>query len=168
MLVTCLPPYGATFLNRVSIPRLIDTETYLGDILSFGELTTAFQLVPVLVPEKQQSALTNALHYVKPQVTGAHVPEKYSTVSLRVRELSKAKKFSQARVLMANHLVKEPMNSEGWAQVSPPPPSAPSPPHLVCWLPSQAVTTRTTVLHVACMAVQDLVQEKYLCCQNVA
>ena len=97
---------------------MVDTEVYLGDILSFGELTMAFQLVPVLVPEKQQSALKNALHHAKPHATSQRVPKNYEVVAESVRQMSKGTpKFAQARALMATHLVGEPINAEGWAQV---------------------------------------------------
>lgn len=117
-LVTCLAPYGTTFLNRVKLPRMVDTECYLGDILSFGELTMAFQFVPVLVPERQQSALENALHYAKSIADGRAGPKEYDVISRTVRQMSRHNKFAQARVLMANHLVKSPINSEGWAQLA--------------------------------------------------
>lgn len=97
---------------------MVDTEVYLGDILSFGELTMAFQLVPVLVPEKQQSALKNALHHAKAHATSQRVPKNYEVVAESVRQMSKGTpKFAQARALMATHLVREPINAEGWAQV---------------------------------------------------
>ena len=116
-LVTCLKPYGTTFVNKVKLPRMVDTEVYLGDILSFGELTMAFQLVPVLAPDRQQSALDNALHYAKAHATKERVPKKYEVVAEFVRQMSRGMQFSQARTLMASHLVKDPVNSEGWAQV---------------------------------------------------
>lgn len=117
-LVTCLKPFGTTFVNKVKLPRMVDTEVYLGDILSFGELTMAFQLVPVLVPEKQQSALKNALHHAKAHATAQRVPKNYEVVAESVRQMSKGTpKFAQARALMATHLVGEPINAEGWAQV---------------------------------------------------
>ena len=96
---------------------MVDTEVYLGDILSFGELTMAFQLVPVLVPDRQQSALDNALHCAKPHATKQRVPKKYEVVAEFVRQMSRDMQFSQARALMTSHLVKDPVNSEGWAQV---------------------------------------------------
>jgi hypothetical protein len=115
--VTCLKPYGTTFVNKVKLARMVDTEVYLGDILSFGELTMAFQLVPVLVPDRQQSALDNALHYAKPHATKQRVPKRYEVVAEFVRQMSRDMQFSQARALMTSHLVKDPVNSEGWAQV---------------------------------------------------
>ncbi|KAL0049608.1 hypothetical protein WJX82_005847 [Trebouxia sp. C0006] len=117
-LVTCLKPYGTTFVNKVKLPRMVDTEVYLGDILSFGELTMAFQLVPVLVPDRQQSALDNALHCAKPHATKQRVPKKYEVVAEFVRQMSRDMQFSQARALMTSHLVKDPVNSEGWAQLA--------------------------------------------------
>ena len=96
---------------------MVDTEVYLGDILSFGELTMAFQLVPVLVPDRQQSALDNALHYAKARATQQHVPKRYQAVADSVRQMSRGMQFSEARALMTTHLVKDPVNSEGWAQV---------------------------------------------------
>ena len=118
-LVTCLKPFGTTFVNKVKLPRMVDTEVYLGDILSFGELTMAFQLVPVLVPERQQSALKNALHHAKAHATTQRVPKNYEVVAESVRQMSKGTpKFPQARALMATHLVGEDsINAEGWAQV---------------------------------------------------
>lgn len=117
-LVTCLKPYGTTFVNKVKLPRMVDTEVYLGDILSFGELTMAFQLVPVLVPDRQQSALDNALYYAKAHATKQRVPKKYEVVAEFVRQMSRGMQFSQARELMTCHLVKDPVNSEGWAQLA--------------------------------------------------
>ncbi|KAL0022060.1 hypothetical protein WJX77_011849 [Trebouxia sp. C0004] len=117
-LVTCLKPYGTTFVNKVKLPRMVDTEVYLGDILSFGELTMAFQLVPVLVPDRQQSALDNAVHYAKAHATKQRVPKKYEVVADFVRQMSRGMQFSQARALMTSHLVKDPVNSEGWAQLA--------------------------------------------------
>ncbi|KAL0024788.1 hypothetical protein WJX79_007329 [Trebouxia sp. C0005] len=117
-LVTCLKPYGTTFVNKAKLPRMVDTEVYLGDILSFGELTMAFQLVPVLVPERQQSALGNALHYAKTHATKQRVPKNYDVVAEFVRQMSRGMQFSQARALMTSHLVKDPVNSEGWAQLA--------------------------------------------------
>ena len=112
-------PSGTTYVNRTKLPRLIDTEVYLGDILSFGELTMAFQLVPVFLPERQKSALENALHYIKPVATTKQVPKDYETIARTVRVMSKkgSKEFPAARSLMASALVKDPINAEGWAQV---------------------------------------------------
>lgn len=119
-LVTSLHPLGNTYINRVRLPRSIDTEAYLGDILSFGELTMAFQLVPVLLPERQKSAIETAVHHVKPYATKEHVPKDYSQVGDMVRVLYKqgSSQFPESRSLMATSLAKEPVNAEGWAQVN--------------------------------------------------
>lgn len=99
---------------------MIDTEAYLGDILSFGELTMAFQFVPVFLPERQKSALNDALHYTRPLATAKEVPKDYEEVAVRVRAMSKkgSKEFPAARELVASALVRDPYNAEGWAQVT--------------------------------------------------
>lgn len=99
---------------------MIDTEAYLGDILSFGELTMAFQFVPILQPERQKSALDNAVHYASMHADNRRVPKNYEQVARTVRELSKkgTKQFPEARALMASFLARDPFSAEGWAQVS--------------------------------------------------
>lgn len=118
-LVTSMGPSGSTFVNRNQLPRLIDTETYLGDIISFGERTMAFQLVPVFLPERQKSALDNALHYTWPLATAKQVPKDYQEIAVAVRAMSKkgSTEFPAARALIASALVRDPDNAEGWAQV---------------------------------------------------
>lgn len=119
--MTCLGPHGNTYVNRTQLPRLVDTEVYLGDILSFGELTMAFQFVPIFLPERQKSALDNALHYAEPlATTKTPVPKDYASVAGMVRVMSKDgdKNFPAARSLMATSLSRDPNNAEGWAQVT--------------------------------------------------
>lgn len=119
--MTCLGPSGTTYVNRTQLPRLVDTEVYLGDILSFGELTMAFQFVPIFLPEWQKSALDNALHYIEPLATSkTPVPKDYQSVANMVRVMSKkgSKNFPAARSLMATALARDPNNAEGWAQVT--------------------------------------------------
>ena len=119
--MTCLGPSGNTYINRTQLPRMVDTEAYLGDIISFGELTVAFQFVPVLLSARQQSAVDNAVHYVRARANKEkQVPKEYFRVAHMVRLLTKqgSKQFPEARELMASSLVKEPINAEGWAQVT--------------------------------------------------
>ena len=99
---------------------MVDTEAYLGDILSFGELTMAFQFVPILQPERQKSALDNAVHYANMHADGRRVPKDYELVARTVRELSKkgTRQFAEARALMSSSLSRDPFCAEGWAQVS--------------------------------------------------
>lgn len=113
-------PSGTTYVNKTQLPRLVDTEVYLGDILSFGELTMAFQFVPIFQPERQKSALDNALHYVEPRATAKNVPKDYGLVAGMVRAMVKGgtAQFPAARALLASSLLRDPNNPEGWAQVT--------------------------------------------------
>lgn len=119
--MTCKGPFGTTYVNRTQLPRLVDTEVYLGDILSFGKLTMAFQFVPIFLPKRQKSALDDALQYIEPlATTKTPVPKDYAEVARMVRAMSYtgSKKFPAARSLMATALSRDPDNAEGWAQVT--------------------------------------------------
>ena len=118
-LVTSLKPNGNTYINRARLDQMVDTECYMGDIISFGELTAAFMFTPIQTLERQQSALTNAMHYAEMHVGTETVPKAYSIVAAQVRVLGKDLKFAEARTLMATHLVyHEAFNDGGWAQVT--------------------------------------------------
>ena len=81
----------------------------------------AFQFVPIFLPERQKSALDNALHYIEPLATSeTPVPKQYAVVAGMVRAMAKAgsKNFPAARSLMATALSRDPNNAEGWAQVT--------------------------------------------------
>ena len=90
----------------------------MGDIVSFGQLTMAFMLIPVLQPERQKSALIDAVHYAEEFATGQEVPKDYANAAATARQMIDKSQFAEARTLVANHLVyEEAYNYEGWAQV---------------------------------------------------
>ena len=81
----------------------------------------AFQFVPIFLPERQKSALDNALHYIKPlATTSTAVPKDHEAVAGMVRVMSKAgpKNYPAARALIATALSRDPNNPDGWAQVT--------------------------------------------------
>ena len=82
--------------------------------------------MPILLPERQQSALANAVHYAQEYVGTDTVPRASSIVAAQVRVLTRKQELAQARTLLATHLVyQEAFNEEGWGQVSRNPPLAP-------------------------------------------
>lgn len=90
---------------------------YAGDIISFGVLTCAFQLVPIFNPDQQETAVQQALDRASAHRQQNAQRRPYGAVADEVRGLCRTRKFVQARDLMANHLLQCPKSYQGWSQV---------------------------------------------------
>ena len=88
-----------------------------GDVISFGTLTCAFQLVPVFRSDQQESALQRALDRARGHARPDAPQMTYANAAAEVRRLSTQGDLVQARNLLVNHLLQSPDCFEGWAQV---------------------------------------------------
>ena len=126
LLVTDLGSAEGTHVNGTQLNSFSDALAKPGDVVSFGKLLTAFQLVPVFNPAQQESPVKKATTKVKAlqQLLPGHVDQATDSnyngarYTQRLRQLRDADKHGEARELLLRWVVANPQDGTPWAKLA--------------------------------------------------
>lgn len=126
LLVTDLGSGEGTHVNGTQLTSFSDALAKPGDIVSFGKLLTAFQLVPVFNPAQQQSPVKTALTKVKAlqQLMPGDIHQAHDSsyqdadCTQLLRQLRDAGKHGEARELLLRLVVADSEDGALWARLA--------------------------------------------------